>query len=338
MASETVSHDRTEDASAVADAATRSGAGRMRRIVDDPRLRRRQHAHSAAVTVLSAAGALVALYIACFVDPRPLFYLFVFSVFFFPIGLGVTVGFHRHFTHRAFRAPVPIRVILAVLGSMAAQGPLTFWVALHRLHHELADRPGDPHSPNLHASTAAGLAHAYAGWTVRHEVPNANFYARDLLRDPVISWVNGRYYWWVALGLLGPAMVGFLSSGTMLGALEGFLWGGPVRMLAGHNIIWMITSFAHVVGDREFACRDRSTNNAWLALPTLGESWHNTHHAFPQAAYLGTRWWQLDPSGVVIRLLGALHLAHDIQLLSEADLLRRRLGPSNPSRKGATNE
>src|SRR5690606_31155436 len=152
-----------------------------------------------------------------------------------------------------------------------------------------ADRDGDPHSPNLPVAPGTsrlsrGLFHAYIGWIVRHEVPNANHYARDLLGDPHIARVHRWYYGGVAIGPLVPTAAGALALQSAAGALHGLVWGGLVRMFAGHNMIWWITSFAHRIGSRDYACPDLSTNNAWIALPTLGEGWHNNHHSFPRAA------------------------------------------------------
>ena len=295
-----------------------------------------QHMHSAIVTFLSFCGTVAALWWGA-VDPRWATDIAIFLLFFLPIGFGVTVGLHRHFTHRSFKAATPVRVALAVLGSMAAQGPVVFWVALHRHHHEFADQPGDPHSPNLHGTKALdrvrGLLHAYVGWTVKHDVPNANFYARDILRDPVISWVNRHYYSWVILGFLLPAAVGFLIEPTLAGAVRGMLWGGAVRMLAGHNIIWLITSFAHTHGRQDYQAKDLSRNNAWLAIPTLGEGWHNNHHAFPTSAILSTRWWQIDLSGMVIATLARLRLAWDVNRISEPRSAARRASGSAPQRR-----
>jgi stearoyl-CoA desaturase (Delta-9 desaturase) len=307
--------------------------GRIGRIVNDPRLRRSQHRHSAAVTVAGLAGIVAAALLTLAGRPISALDLGLFAGFFLAIGLGVTVGFHRHFTHRAFKATPATRAALAILGCMAAQGPVVFWVALHRLHHEFADRPGDPHSPNLAGGSfrqrAKGLLHAYIGWTMRHEVPNANFYARDLLTDRRLMWINRRYYRWVALGLALPTALGGLIAGSSMGAAEGLIWGGLIRLFAVHNIIWWITSLAHVAGHRDYLCGDRSTNNLWIALPTLGEGWHNNHHSFPSAAVLRFEWWQIDLSGMVIRLLERCGLAWDVNAPTHAALAaRRRQGAS----------
>lgn len=298
------------------------------RLTNNPRLRRSQHIHSAVVTLAGLSGIAAAIWLAWFVKPISGMDVVIFFTFFLAIGLGVTVGFHRHFTHRSFKAHPAVRAALAILGCMAAQGPVVFWVALHRLHHEFSDRPGDPHSPNLSGASiwqkTRGLWHAYIGWTVTHEIPNANYYARDLLTDRMIMSINRRYYLWIVLGLALPAAIGGLWTGTWLGAVEGLIWGGLVRMFAVHNIIWWITSLAHFVGSHDFQSRDHSTNNFWMALPTLGESWHNNHHTFPTCANLSFAWWQIDISGLVIVLLERLGLASDVHAPAAGDLVSRR--------------
>ncbi len=321
-------HDPSSSAVATM-GATYHSVGRIGRVVNNPRLQRSQHIHSAVATFAGFSGVAAAFWLALFVKPVSGMDVAVFLAFFITIGLGVTVGFHRHFTHRSFKATPGVRAVLAILGCMSAQGPLVFWVALHRLHHEFSDRPGNPHSPNLFGASfwqrAHGLIHAYVGWTLTHEVPNANYHARDLLTDRLIMWVNRQYYGWIALGLALPTVICGVWTGTGLGALEGFVWGGLVRMFAVHNIIWWITSLAHFVGDRDFLSRDYSTNNFWMALPTLGESWHNNHHAFPSCAVLSFKWWQIDISGLVIRLLERLGLVEDVHAPPAADLVARRM-------------
>lgn len=302
---------------------------RYKRTVDDRLIRRIQHVHTVIATTAGLSGVTAAAVLHVAVAPVSRAAIGIFLLFFFLVGMGLTIGYHRLFTHRSYRAPTALRVTLGILGSMAGQGPIVFWTALHRMHHELADQHGDPHSPNLNGdgwrNRLRGLAHAYIGWTVRHPVPNANFYARDLLADRAIMWVNKRYYRWIALGMALPTACGWLFTHTAYGALEGFLWGGLIRMFALHNVIWWITSFAHVLGSRDYACRDLSTNNVWLALPTLGESWHNHHHAFPRAAILSFAWWQIDISGGAIAVLEKLGIVTDVCRVAPEEQQRRRV-------------
>jgi stearoyl-CoA desaturase (delta-9 desaturase) len=302
------------------------------RVINNSRLRRRQHINSAIVTMAGIVGVVCAAWLVLAGQPVSNAALGLFVLFFLAVGFGVTVGFHRHLTHRSFKAVPSVRATLAILGSMAAQGPPVFWVALHRMHHELSDREGDPHSPNMFGDSlwqrTRGLIHGYIGWTIRHEVPNANYYARDLLMDPLIAWVNRNYYFWIVAGFVLPAAIGGLATRSWFGAYECFLWGGLIRMFAVHNMIWWITSFAHVLGTREFTTKDLSTNNIWIALPTLGEGWHNNHHCFPNSAVLNFQWWQFDLSGLVIRSLERLGLAWDVNVPSRT-LLAARLSEAS---------
>jgi len=231
--------------------------------------------------------------------------------------IGVEVGFHRHFSHRSFQASPMIRSILCILGSMAAQGPLVFWVATHRRHHAFSDQADDPHSP---VPTARGwlakfraLVHAHLGWLFRSELTNPMHYGPDILRDPLTFKLSQYYPLWVVCGLLLPALGSFAVTGTWIGFARGFLWGGLVRIFLVHHATWSVNSICHSYGHRPFETRDESRNNAWLVLSSLGGSWHNNHHAFPNSAYTGIRAWQFDPSGWLIRILVQLGLAWDVK-------------------------
>lgn len=227
---------------------------------------------------------------------------------------GIEVGFHRYFSHHAFQTTTGIKVAIAILGSMAAQGGVVYWVAHHRRHHQYTDLPGDPHSPHLQENWLRGLWHAHLGWTLDGEVTNSMVFAKDLLRDPVIAKVNQWQQVWVALGLALPTMLGGLLTMTWMGALQGLLWGGLVRIFLAHQIINSTNSICHLYGSRPFDSSDRSTNNIWLAIPSWGQSWHNNHHAFPNSAVVGLHWWQIDLGGWAIRLLEKLGLAWDVEV------------------------
>ena len=181
---------------------------------------------------------------------------------------GIGVGYHRLYSHRAFEAHRSVRAVLAVLGSMAGQGPILFWVALHRRHHKHSDRPGDPHSPHLEGSGlrgwVKGLWHSHVGWML---VPQARNWWRnvpDLLRDPLLTRINRTYFLWLGLGLLIPTVVEGVWTHSWAGALRGLLWGGLVRLFLVHHITWSINSICHLFGRRPFPSRDLSTNNVWL--------------------------------------------------------------------------
>ena len=248
----------------------------------------------------------------------------VFAVMYVATGLGVTVGFHRLFTHRSFSTTRPIRAALAILGSAAIEGPVISWVADHRKHHAFSDREGDPHSPHVDHGAGwrgalRGLAHAHVGWLFIHtHRGRRSRYAPDLLADPVVSYVDRTFLTW-ALGGLGAAFgLGYAIGGTLHTALTGFLWGGGVRMLVLHHVTYSINSLCHFFGRRRFDTGDESRNLAWLALPSLGEAWHNNHHAFPTSAAHGRRPWELDISAAVIWALERMGLAWDVVRVSPA--------------------
>ncbi|MBE9045183.1 acyl-CoA desaturase [Pleurocapsales cyanobacterium LEGE 10410] len=237
---------------------------------------------------------------------------------YFLTALGLEVGFHRYFSHHAFQTTTTIRIILAILGSMAAGGGVVYWAAHHRRHHQYADRPGDVHSPYVTATSGignrlGGLWHAHVGWIFQGEISNSMLFAKDLLRDPIIVKINQLHLVWVALGLLIPAVIGGMITATWSGVWGGLLWGGLVRIFLVHHFIWSTNSICHAFGSRPFVTGDRSTNNLWLALPTLGQSWHNNHHAFPNSAIVGLHWWQIDLGAWVIRALETMGLVWNVK-------------------------
>jgi stearoyl-CoA desaturase (Delta-9 desaturase) len=258
----------------------------------------------------------------------------VFASLYLVTGLGVTVGFHRLFTHRSFATKPWMRGVFAALGSMAIEGPVISWVADHRKHHAFADQPGDPHSPHVDHGVGwrgalRGLLHAHMGWLFIHTQRGARKrYAPDLVADPVVSWVDRTFVFW-ALGGLGAAFgLGWLIGGTLTAALTGLLWGGAVRILVLHHVTYSINSLCHFFGRRRFDTGDESRNLAWLSFLSLGEAWHNNHHAFPTSAAHGLRWWELDLSSVVIRGLERVGLAWDVVRIDPARQQRKLLAGS----------
>jgi stearoyl-CoA desaturase (delta-9 desaturase) len=241
-----------------------------------------------------------------------------FTLTYLLTGVGVTVGFHRLLTHRSFKTSPAMRGLLAALGSAAVEGPVIEWVANHRKHHRFSDQPGDPHSPHVdHASgwrgAFGGLFHAHVGWILGGDaLADERHYAKDLLADPVVRFVDRTFVLWVIVGLAFPFGLGFALTGTIAGALTALLWGGAVRMFCLHHATFSINSLCHFFGRRSFATGDESRNLLWLALPTLGEAWHNNHHAFPTSARHGLRWWQLDPSGWLILGMERMGLVWDV--------------------------
>jgi stearoyl-CoA desaturase (delta-9 desaturase) len=258
----------------------------------------------------------------------------VFAILYLGTGLGVTVGFHRLFTHRSFATKPWMRGIFAAMGSMAIEGPVISWVADHRKHHAFADQPGDPHSPHVDHGVGwrgalRGLLHAHMGWLFIHTQRGARKrYAPDLVADPVVSWVDRTFVFW-ALGGLGAAFgLGWLIGGTVTAGLTGLLWGGAVRLLVLHHVTFSINSLCHFFGRRRFDTGDESRNLAWLSFLSLGEAWHNNHHAFPTSAAHGLRWWELDLSSLVIRGLERVGLAWDVVRIDPARQQRKLLAGS----------
>ncbi len=237
-------------------------------------------------------------------------------------GLGITVGFHRLFTHRSFKTSRVLRGIFAALGSAAIEGPVISWVADHRKHHTFSDEQGDPHSPHVgHGGgwrgTLRGLFHAHMGWLFIHTERGAKRrFAGDLIDDPVVSFVNRTFVLWAVLGLAVPFALGYAIGGTLVAGLTALLWGGAVRVFLLHHFTYSINSVCHVFGRRRFATDDESRNVFWLALPTFGEAWHNNHHAFPTSAFHGLGRWQLDPSSAVILTLERSGLIWDVVRIS----------------------
>ncbi|WP_372660056.1 acyl-CoA desaturase [Amycolatopsis kentuckyensis] len=243
--------------------------------------------------------------------------LILAAAFYVFATLGVTVGYHRYFTHGAFKASRPLRVALAIAGSMAVQGSVIFWVASHRRHHAFADREGDPHSPWLFGTSPSALLrgfwHAHMGWMFSREVTNADRFAPDLVADRDLRVVN-RYFWlWITLSLALPALLGGLLSWSWWGVVTAFFWAGLVRIAFLHHVSWSVNSICHLIGERPFASRDRAANFWPLALLSMGESWHNSHHADPTCARHGVLRGQVDVSARVIRTFEQLGWATDVR-------------------------
>jgi stearoyl-CoA desaturase (delta-9 desaturase) len=219
-------------------------------------------------------------------------------------GHGITVGFHRYFTHKSFKPNRAVKIALAVAGSMAIQGPVVRWVADHRKHHKFSDRDGDPHSPWRYGDTIPalmkGLFYAHMGWLFDQEQTSQRQYAPDLLKDRDIVRVSRHFPWLVAASLLLPAIAGGLWTLSWQGALTAFFWGSLVRVGLLHHVTWSINSICHAVGERPFKARDKSGNVWWLAIPSMGESWHNLHHSDPTCARHGVLRGQIDTSARVI--------------------------------------
>jgi stearoyl-CoA desaturase (delta-9 desaturase) len=248
--------------------------------------------------------------------------LAIAAVMYAATAIGITVGFHRLLTHRSFQTSKALEYLFAILGSMAVQGPAIAWVADHRKHHAHTDEEGDPHSPHVGhdggvRGVLAGLWHAHAGWLMSTQ-GRADWkkYAPDLYEDAGMRTISRNFVWLVLVSLLLPALAGYLVTGTALGAFTGFLWGGLVRIFFVHHITWSVNSVCHFLGSRRFDTDDHSTNVFWLAIPSLGESWHHNHHAFPRSAFHGLKRWEPDPSGLIIAAMEKLGLARNVIRIS----------------------
>jgi stearoyl-CoA desaturase (delta-9 desaturase) len=258
-------------------------------------------------------------------DLAILFVMYALSAF------GATVGFHRLLTHRSFQTYKPVEYLFAVLGTLSVQGSVISWVADHRKHHAHADADGDPHSPYGHGTgllaSLRGLWHAHAGWLLEegHQADGER-YAKDLVEDRGMVLINRAFLPIVGLGLAVPFALGYGLTGELAGALTGLLWSGFARVFLFHHATFSVNSICHFFGRRRFDTEDHSTNVLWLALPTMGEAWHNNHHAFPRAAYHGMRWWELDISALVIRTMRRLGLAWNVVEATPARQREKELG------------
>lgn len=239
-------------------------------------------------------------------------------------AIGITVGYHRYFTHRSFQTPRAVQCLLALLGSTALQGSVLKWAAMHRCHHQYSDAPDDPHSPHHHGQGVRGVLrgmwHAHMGWIFSRDPRNLARYIPDLSADRMLRVMSRLWMLWALLGLLVPAILGGVISGSWMGFLLGFLWGGLARIFFVHHVTWSINSVCHLWGTRPFRSHDHSRNNFIFGVLGLGEGWHNNHHAFPSSARHGLRWWEIDMSYWIIRALALTGLVWDVKLPGAARL------------------
>lgn len=247
-------------------------------------------------------------------------HLIILLVMYLVTALGITVGYHRLFTHRSFKTPRAVEVIFSILGSMAAEGPVLQWVAQHRMHHQHSDGEHDPHSPHGHGTgvldTIRGMWHAHMGWFIYKQPRNLDKYTKDLRQSRLIVWMSRLFPVWVLAGLVLPAVFGGLFTWSWSGVLWGFVWGGLVRVFLVHHVTWSINSVCHIWGTKPFKSNDESRNNAIFGVLALGEGWHNNHHAFPTSARHGLRWWQVDISYFVIWCMSKVRLASEVRVPS----------------------
>jgi stearoyl-CoA desaturase (delta-9 desaturase) len=244
-------------------------------------------------------------------------------------GLGVTVGFHRHLTHRSFQAKRWVRAALAICGSMAIQGSAIQWVSDHRKHHRFSDKEGDPHSPWRYGTdvkaVSKGFFYSHVGWLYDWDKTCEARYAPELIADRDINWISRMFIAWVGISVLLPALVGGLWAWSWEGALTAFFWAGLVRIFLLHHVTFAINSVCHITGRRPFRTRDRSQNVWWLAILSFGESWHNFHHAEPTSARHGVRLFEIDTSAITIKVMEKLRWVTDVRWPDASIVARRRV-------------
>lgn len=301
--------------------------GKFRRLtVDDEFIHRAQRRHFIQFDILPLLGTCLAIGLLFF---HPIGYVEIglFTVMWLLTGLGITAGYHRLFAHQSYKTVPAVRALLTILGSMSGRGSMISWAAMHRRHHEVADEPGDMHSPNLHGTgwknRLRGFFHAHYTWMIQHEYPNVAHYAPDLLRDKAVLKASRRYNVWVVLGLVIPAILGGLLTQSWMGVLTGFLWGGVVRMFVVEQAMSALNSFLHTIGSHPFKLDDESRNSVLLGLFAWGEGWHNNHHAFPNSASFGLAKHRVDLGYWFILLLQALGLAWDVRVPTRDQIATR---------------
>lgn len=244
-------------------------------------------------------------------------------------GLGVTLGYHRFFTHGCFQTSSWFKRTLGIMAAINVQGPLLFWCACHRSHHQHSDREGDPHSPHLSGGGflgwLKGFMHAHFGWIIVKGNYRYNpKVVRDLYQDSDVRFVDHYYFLWIFLGLAVPAFLGGLYHMSWQGAVMGLFWGGLARVALVHHLTWSVNSFGHIFGERPFDTKDESRNNFFLALLSMGDGWHNNHHAFPQSAKHGLAWWQIDGTYALILGLEKLGLIWNVRRISPEVIASKR--------------
>jgi stearoyl-CoA desaturase (delta-9 desaturase) len=244
--------------------------------------------------------------------------LAIFGFMYAITSVGITIGYHRLFTHSSFKTSRFMTAVLAAFGSMAIEGPVLQWVADHRRHHQCSDEEGDPHSPHLHSGgileALKGMWHSHMGWMINPRTKQSMRYVGDLRKDKLVRRMSKLFPFFVLISLALPALLGGLITMTWMGAFLGFLWGGLVRICFVHHVTWSINSVCHIWGARPFNTNDHSRNNLIMGVFALGEGWHNNHHAFQSSARHGLRWWQLDMSYIIIWFMSKVGLVYDVRV------------------------
>ena len=244
--------------------------------------------------------------------------LAIFGFMYAITSVGITIGYHRLFTHSSFKTSRFMTAVFAAFGSMAIEGPVLQWVADHRRHHQCSDDEGDPHSPHLHSGgileALKGMWHSHMGWMINPRTKQSMRYVGDLRKDKLVRRMSKLFPFFVLISLALPALLGGLMTMTWMGAFLGFLWGGLVRICFVHHVTWSINSVCHIWGAQPFNTNDHSRNNLIMGVFALGEGWHNNHHAFQSSARHGLRWWQLDMSYIIIWFMSKVGLVYDVRV------------------------
>lgn len=292
-----------------------------------PRASRRARIFTLMAVLLPPAGFIVGVALLWGVAFDWL-HLAIMASMYLVSGLGITLGYHRLFTHKSFETSRPVKFLLGVAGSMALEGPVVRWCATHRMHHQHSDDATDPHSPHTEGEgtmgVIKGLWHAHVGWIFDREPNDLHKYIPDLQKDKVVMWVSKMFPIWVLLGLAIPTVAAGLITMSWYGALLGFLWGGLARIFLVHHATWSVNSVCHLWGTRPYKSHDESRNNPIVGILALGEGWHNNHHAFPTSARHGLAWWQFDISYVIIRAMEAVGLVWKVKVPSPERLAAAR--------------
>ena len=269
--------------------------------------------------------------------------LVILAVSYVLTTLGITLGYHRLFTHRSFQTSAALRALLAIIGSMAVEGSVITWVADHRKHHAFTDQEGDPHSPHLagpgFVGAVKGLWHAHCGWLFESVgTAERERFAPDLVKDPTLQVIDRLFLLWIFLSLAIPAAIGYAIGGTLSSALTALLWGGLVRIFLLHHVTWSINSVCHFFGKRRFAVEDESRNVFWLAPLSMGEAWHHNHHAFPTSAFHGLKLSErlADPTGLVILALEKVGLVWNVVRVSPERQAAKLAGAAKAARQAAS--
>ncbi|MFC5476072.1 acyl-CoA desaturase [Paraherbaspirillum soli] len=256
----------------------------------------------------------------------------LFAVMYFLHMGGITMGFHRYLAHKTFNTSRFFEGLLLICGSMAAQGPIMFWVTTHRRHHTYSDQPGDPHSPNLYGKSLGakikGLWYAHMPWMLAKDISGWNFFAPDILANRKLFFYHRSYALWIVLGLVIPAVIGGLVGGSLSAAFNGFLFGGLARIFLANQAAWCVGSVSHMIGSKAFKTDDKSANNWTVAILTMGEGLQNNHHAFPGSYRHGIKWWEPDLSGWILTALGALGVVWDLRFPDEKTIRKLSLDRS----------